>query len=253
MFDLNGKVALVTGSTRGIGRGIAEGMASRGAKVIINGRDAEAVERVTAEFAACGYQALGQAADITVKKDVTQLVERALAKWGRVDALVCNAGSNGPSGPMTALSDDDFDRMFDINVRSIIWLANLLAPQMAERKDGAIIIISSVAALRGSAKTGLYGVTKAAENALARSLAVEWGRSNIRVNSIMAAVIETELSRRLFEDKARLAKRLSITPLGRVGQPKDIAGIAVLLASEEGSYITGQTIVADGGASIGWD
>lgn len=253
MFDLTRKVALVTGSTKGIGRAIAEEMARHGAKVVICSRSAQAVTDTVAQLSAAGHAAIGEPCDVTVKADVERLVAKVLAEWGRIDILVCNAGSNGPHGPMTALADDAYDQIFDLNVRSVIRLANLVLPQMAERRDGALIVISSIAALRGSNKTGIYGVTKAAENALVRSLAVEWGPSNIRVNSIMAAVIETDMSKRLFADKERLAKRLSITPLKRVGQPRDIAGIAVFLASEAGSYVTGQAIAADGGASIGWD
>ena len=252
MFDLKGKVALITGSTKGIGKSIAQEMARAGAKVVVSSRKAEAVAAVTNEFAALGYTALGVPCNIGAKADLQKLVDATLAEWGRIDILVCNAAINPVFGPMAKVSDDAFDKMMGSNIRSIFWLANMALPQMAARKDGAMIIISSIAALRGSNVNGLYGVTKAADAGLGRALAVEWGPHNIRVNSIAPGLIKTDFARALWEDEARRARREAMTPLRRLGDPQDIGGVAVFLASEAARFVTGQLLVVDGGVSIGW-
>ena len=252
MFDLTGKVALITGSTKGIGKSIAEEMARAGAKVVISSRKADAVEAVTQEFTAQGYTALGVPCNIGSKADLQNLVDKTLAKWGRIDILVCNAAINPVFGPLAKVSDDAFDKMMGSNIRSVFWLANMVLPQMAERKDGAMVIISSIAALRGSNVNGRYGVTKAADAGLGRALAVEWGPHNIRVNSIAPGLIKTDFARALWEDEERRKRREALTPLRRIGDPQDIGGVAVFLASAAARFITGQLLVVDGGASIGW-
>jgi NAD(P)-dependent dehydrogenase (short-subunit alcohol dehydrogenase family) len=153
---------------------------------------------------------------------------------------------------MIGVSDDAFEKIMGTNVKSVFWLANMVLPQMAERKDGAVIIVSSIAALRGSNVNGLYGVSKAADAGLARALAVEWGPHNVRVNSIAPGLIKTDFARALWEDEARRARREAMTPLRRLGEPDDIGGVAVFLASSAARFITGQLIVADGGVSVGW-
>ena len=252
MFDLTGKVALITGSTKGIGKSIAEEMARAGAKVVISSRKAEAVAAVTKEITAKGHDALGVPCNIGNKAELRNLVDATLAKWGRIDILVCNAAINPVFGPMAKVSDDAFDKMMGSNIRSIFWLANMVLPQMAERKDGALIIISSIAALRGSNVNGLYGVTKAADAGLGRALAVEWGPHNIRVNSIAPGLIKTDFARALWEDVERRKNREAMTPLRRLGDPQDVGGVAVFLASDAGRFVTGQLLVVDGGVSIGW-
>lgn len=250
MFSLAGKVALVTGSSRGIGKSIAEQMANAGAKVVISSRKANVCESVRAEFAARGQEAIAVPCNVGRKEELKNLVDAVMAKCGRIDILVCNAATNPVFGPMIDAPDDAFDKIMLTNVKSVFWLANMVLPQMAERKDGAMIVISSIGALRGSSQLGLYGTSKAAEAALCRALACEWGPKNIRVNCIAPGLIRTDFARALWEDETRRKAREASTPLRRIGEPQDIGGIAVFLASTAGSYITGQMIVADGGVTI---
>ena len=250
MFDLKGKVALITGSTKGIGKSIAEELAKAGAKVVISSRKAEACEAVTKELTGKALEAISLPCNVAHKAQLQQLVDSTMKKWGRIDILVCNAATNPVYGPTANASDEAFDKIMGTNIKSNWWLCNMVIPQMAERKDGAVIIVSSIAALRGSSVIGLYGVSKAADAALVRSLACEWGPSNIRVNAILPGLIKTDFARALWEnDKARKAREDS-TPLRRLGEPEDIGGIAVFLASAAGNFVTGQTIVADGGVTI---
>jgi len=252
MFDLTGKVALITGSTKGIGKSIAEEMARAGAKVVVSSRKADAVEAVTKELVAQGREAIGVPCNIGSKQELQNLVDKTMAKWGRIDILVCNAAINPHFGSITKVTDEVFDKMMGSNVRSIFWLSNMVLPQMAERKDGAMVIISSIAALRGSNVNGLYGVTKAADAGLGRALAVEWGPHNIRVNSIAPGLIKTDFARALWEDEERRKRREATSPLRRLGDPQDIGGVAVFLASDAARFMTGQLLVVDGGVSIGW-
>lgn len=252
MFSLKDRVALVTGSTKGIGKAIAQSMAIAGAKMVISSRTPEAVQAVTEEFRASGFEAMGCPCDVGIKSDLERLVSAAVERWGRIDCLVCNAAIDAPLGPLSEVTDDAVDWQLTVNVKSVLWLANLVLPQMATRSEGSMTIISSIAALRGSSATPFYSATKLAEVGLARALAVEWGSRNIRVNCILPGVIKTDMGRTTSNDDARLARRLAITPLKRLGEPDDIAGIAVFLASQAAKFITGQMIVADGGASIGW-
>ena len=249
MFSLKGKVAVVTGSSRGIGKSIIEQMANAGASVVVSSRKAEACESVRAEFAARGQEALAVPCNVGRKEELQKLVDTVMAKWSRIDVLVCNAASNPVFGPMVNAPDDAFDKIMLTNVKSVFWLANMVLPQMAGR-GGAMIIISSIGALRGSSQLGLYGTSKAAEAGLCRALACEWGPKNVRVNCIAPGLIRTDFARALWEDKARRKAREALTPLRRIGEPKDIGGIAVFLASQAGSFITGQMIVADGGVTI---
>lgn len=250
MFSLQGKVALVTGSTRGIGKAIAEQMAEAGAKVVISSRKAEACEAVRAEFALRGLEALAVPCNVGRKEEVRRLVDTVLERWDRIDVLVCNAASNPVFGPMLNASDEAFDKIMATNVKSVFWLANMVLPQMAERRDGAMIIISSISALRGSTQLGLYATSKAAEAGMCRALACEWGPRNIRVNCIAPGLIRTDFARALWEDEAKRKMREALTPLRRIGEPRDIGGIAVFLASQAAAFITGQLIVADGGVTI---
>ena len=250
MFSLAEKVALVTGSTRGIGKSIAEQMAHAGAKVVISSRKADACESVRAEFAARGQEAIAAPCNVGRKEEIKNLVDAVMAKWGRIDILVCNAATNPVFGPMADASDEAFDKIMVTNVKSVFWLANMALPQMAERKDGAMIVVSSIGALRGSSQLGLYGTSKAAEAGLCRALACEWGPKNIRVNCIAPGLIRTDFARALWQDESRRKAREALTPLRRIGEPKDIGGIAVFLASEAGAFVTGQMIVADGGVTI---
>ena len=249
-FDLTGQVAVVTGSSKGIGRSIAEIMAAMGAKVVVSSRKADACEEVAAGIRKAGGDATVIPCHIGRKEDCQALVKGAIAKYGRIDSMVCNAAVNPYFGPLSGISDEQWDKIMESNIRSNLWLANLTAPGMAERGGGTITIVSSIGGLKGSAKLGAYAVSKAADFGLARSLAVELGPKNIRVNAIAPGLVKTDFARALWEDKANLDKRLENSPLKRIGEPDDIGGIAAFLASSAASFITGQVIVADGGVTI---
>src|SRR5712672_4098204 len=247
LFDLSGKVAIITGSSRGIGRAIAEAFAEAGGRVVISARNAAPCEEVAAAIRAKGGEAIAVTARISDKAQLENLVAKTREAWGGVDILVCNAAVNPHYGSLEKLSDEVFERMMINNVLSNLWLSRMVAPEMRERRDGSIIYIISVAAVRVTTVLGMYGVTKAADYALSRSLAAEWGPDNVRVNCIAPGLIETEFARALYEDPERRAKREAETPLRRLGQPVDIAGAALLLASPAGAFISGTTIVVDGG------
>ena len=251
LFDLSGQVAVVTGSSRGIGRAIAERMAEHGARVVVSSRKIEACHEVVEAIRAAGGEAMAIACNIGRKDEVQALVDAALAAWGRVDSLVCNAAINPHFGPMATIGDDAWDRIMGTNIRSNLWLANLVAPGMAARGGGSITVVSSIAGLRGSPVLGAYGVSKAADMQLVRNLAVEWGPQGIRANAIAPGLVRTDFARALWEDDAVLRRRTRDTPLGRIGEPDEIAGAAVFLAATAGRFMTGQTIVIDGGVLAG--
>ncbi len=251
LFDLSGKVALVTASSRGIGRGIAERMAEAGAKVVISSRKADACAAVVDDFTKRGLTAISVPCNVSAKEELQNLADKTLQKWGRIDVLVCNAGINPVYGSLSEITDAAFDKIMATNVRSTLWLCNMVIPQMAQRKDGAVILISSVAGLKGNKVIGTYGISKAAEMQLTRNLAVEWGKQNIRVNAIAPGIIRTDFAKALYENPEILKRVQAQAPLGRIGEVDEIAGIAVMLASKAGAFMTGQVIVADGGVTIG--
>lgn len=249
-FDLSGKVAIVTGSTRGIGRSIADHLAAAGARVVISSRKADACEQVAAEIRKAGGEATAIAAHIGDKAQLENLVGETRKRWGKIDVLVCNAASNPYYGPMSGLPDEAFNKILQNNIVANHWLANLVLSEMAARKDGVVIIVSSIGGLKGTSALGAYAISKAADMQLARNLAVEWGPHNIRVNCIAPGLVKTDFARALWENPEVLHKYESQTPLRRIGEPDDIGGIAVFLASRAGAFVTGQTIVADGGVTI---
>jgi NAD(P)-dependent dehydrogenase (short-subunit alcohol dehydrogenase family) len=251
LFDLSGKVALITGSSRGIGKAIAVQMAAHGARVVISSRKQESCAVVAAEITAAGGTALAHACHVGHKEELKGLVDAALAAFGRIDVLVCNAATNPHFGPTSSLTDEAFDKLLRTNLYSNLWLCNLTLPGMAARNDGAVIIVSSVSGFMGSALLGAYGISKAADMQLARNLAVEWGAHNIRVNCIAPGVIKTKFSQALWADPTRAEALARGYPLRRLGEVDDVAGVAVMLAARAGSFITGQTIVIDGGGLIG--
>lgn len=252
LFDLSGKVAIITGSSRGIGRAIAVRMAEQGAKVVISSRKEAACLDVVAEINAAHGEgrAIAIPANISSKEDLQRLVDETNQAFGQIDILVCNAASNPYYGPMAGIADDQFRKILENNVLANHWLINMVAPQMVERKDGAIIIVSSIGGLRGSPVIGAYNVSKAADMQLARNLAVEFGPHNVRVNCIAPGLIKTDFARALWEDPARLKEVNERAPLRRIGDPDEIAGTAIYLASRAGSFVTGQNIVVDGGVTI---
>ena len=251
LFDLSGKVAIVTGSSRGIGKAIAVQMALHGARVVISSRKAESCAAVVAEIAAAGGTAMAQAAHVGHKEELEALVNTTISRWGRIDVVVCNAATNPHFGPSISITDAALEKVIQTNLYSNIWLCNLTLPRMAERKDGAVIIISSVAGFYGTQLLGAYAISKAADMQLARNLAVEWGPHNIRVNCIAPGVIRTHFAKALWADPERAAALARRYPLRRLGEPEDVAGIAVMLAARAGNFITGQTVVVDGGGLIG--
>jgi NAD(P)-dependent dehydrogenase (short-subunit alcohol dehydrogenase family) len=250
LFDLSGKTAIITGSSRGIGRAIAEAFAEAGGRVVISARNLGPCEEAAAAIRARGGEAIAVPARISDKAQLENLVAKTREAWGRVDILVCNAAVNPHYGSLEKLTDEVFERMMVNNVLSNLWLARMAAPDMRERRGGAIIFITSTAALRSTTMLGMYGVTKTADYALCRNLAAEWGPDNIRVNCIAPSVVTTQFARVLYEDPERRAAREAGTLLKRLGEPDDIAGVALMLASRAGAYITGQTIVVDGGTTI---
>lgn len=250
MFSLEGKVAVITGSSRGIGRAIAERMAQAGARVVVSSRQATACEPVAEGIREAGGEAIVIPCNISSKEALQNLVDQTGAELGAIDILVCNAASNPVFGPMKDVDDDAFDKIMQNNVRSSFWLANMTAPAMAARGGGSIIIISSVAGLLGNSNIGVYGISKAADFQLARNLAIEWGKQNVRANCIAPGLIKTDFSRALWENPEALAHVERVTPLGRIGEPDEIAGVAVFLASDAAAYLTGQGIVVDGGSTI---
>jgi NAD(P)-dependent dehydrogenase (short-subunit alcohol dehydrogenase family) len=250
VFDLHGRVAVITGSTRGIGLAIAQRMAEFGANVVISSRKEDACVQAADAITKTGGTALAIPANIGDREALQKLVDRTIAKWGKIDILVCNAAINPHFGPLRTIEDSAFDKIMASNVRSNLWLCNMVIPQMAERKDGAVVIISSIAGLKGNTMLGAYGISKAADFQLVRNLAVEWGSANVRVNAIAPSIVRTDFARALWENPETYKDAVARYPLGRIGEPDDIAGAAIFLASRAGAFVTGQVIVVDGGVTI---
>ena len=250
LFSLAGKVALVTGSSRGIGRACAEELAKLGAKVSVSSRKPEACDEVVAAIRTAGGEAVTIPCNVGRKDEVLALAEKAVAVWGHVDVLVCNAAVNPAMGPMAAGTDEQFDKILTANVKSQLWLCNQLLPQMAARGGGSVIVLSSIAGLIGQKTIGLYGISKAADAAIIRNLAVEWGRKGVRANAIAPGLIRTDMARALWENPAFHDAACKASALGRIGEPREIAAAVCFLASDACRFLTGQTLVVDGGALI---
>lgn len=251
LFDLTGKVAIVTGGSRGIGRAICERLAQHGAKVVVSSRKLDACQEVVEGITAAGGTAMAVACNIGRKTELQALVDATIASYGQVDVLVCNAAVNPYFGPSQDIPDEAYDRIMNSNVRSNLWLCQMAIPGMAARATGSVIIVSSIGGFRGSPRLGIYGVSKAADMQLARALATEWGPRGVRVNAIAPGLVRTDFARALWEDPANLKKRTRDTPLLRIGEPDEIAGAAVFLASAASGFMTGQSMVIDGGVLAG--
>ena len=251
LFDLSGKVAVITGSSRGIGKAIAEAMADAGAKVTISSRKPGPCQEVADAINAKHGEgtAIAVPANISSKEDLQAMVDATNKAFGKIDICVCNAASNPYYGPMSGIEDDAFAKILQNNIISNNWLIQMCVPLMRERKDGAVIIVSSIGGLRGSPVIGAYNISKAADFQLARNLATELGVDNIRVNCIAPGLIKTDFAKALWDNPDTLKRSLSGTPLKRIGEPEEIAGAAVYLASKAGAYMTGQMMVVDGGAT----
>jgi NAD(P)-dependent dehydrogenase (short-subunit alcohol dehydrogenase family) len=253
LFDLSGKIAIVTGSSRGIGRAIAEGLAHHGAKVVISSRKQDACDEVAKAIndSHGDERAIAIAASISDKDALQALVEETKQRLGKIDILVCNAASNPYYGPMAGISDDQFRKILDNNVIANHWLVQMVAPEMLERGEGSIIIVSSVGGLTSSTVIGAYNISKAADLQLVRNLAAEFGPKGVRVNAIAPGLVRTDFARALWENPEILKRVTSVAALKRIGEPGELAGAAIFLASEAASFVTGQTIIVDGGSTFG--
>lgn len=253
MFDLTGKTAIITGATRGIGRAIAEQMALHGAQVVISSRKADACQAVADQInqsAGRNDLALALPCNIGVKDQLKSLVDETLRHFGKIDILVCNAATNVHHGPSATIADEAFAKIIDTNLKSTHWLCHMVLPGMVQQRNGAIVVVSSIAGLRGSKEIGTYGISKAGEIALVRNIAVEFGQYNIRANAIAPGLIKTDFARALWENPAYLNERINATPLRRIGEPLDIAGAALFLVSKASAFMTGQVLVVDGGVTV---
>ncbi len=252
LFDLTGKVAVITGSSRGIGKASAFELARAGARVVISSRKQDACDAVAAAInAEFGEgRAIAVAAGISSKDALRHLVDETRRQFGRIDILVCNAASNPYYGPLEGIADDQFRKILDNNIVSNHWLIQMVVSEMRERRDGSVIIVSSIGGLRGSDVIGAYNVSKAADFQLARNYAVEYGPDNVRVNCIAPGLIKTDFARALWDTPEAETRSSRHTPLRRLGDPIDIAGAVVYLASHASRYMTGQAMVVDGGVTI---
>lgn len=255
LFSLRGKVAVVTGGTRGIGRAIAEELGRAGAAVALCSRKRDACEAAQRELAGAGIDAMAQSCNVSRRDELQAFVDAVYARWGGVDIVVANAATNPYFGPLTSIADEAFDKIFTNNVKSVLWLAAMTLEKMAQRakdanRTASFIVVGSIGGLIANTVIGAYGVSKAADHQMVRNLAAEWGPRGVRVNAIAPGLVKTEFARALWEDPERSAARIAATPLRRLGEPRDIGGIAVFLASEAAAFVTGQCIVADGGVTI---
>ena len=254
LFDLTGKVAVITGSTKGIGKAIAEQMAPHGARVVVSSRKADICAQVSDEINALvegqGGEAIGIAANISRKEDLENLVAKTREVWGKIDILVCNAAANPYYGSMLGINDEQFDKIMDNNIKSNHWLSSMVIPEMQARKDGVIIIISSIGGIVGHTTLGAYGLSKAADMALARNIGAEFGGDNIRANAIAPGLIKTDFAKTLWDNPEYLKKATANCPLNRIGEPNEIAGATVFLASAAGAFMNGQTLIIDGGRTM---
>ena len=252
LFDLSGKSAIITGSSRGIGKAIAHRLAEHGANVVVSSRKLDACEAAVAEInAAVGREAaIAVPANISSKDELQRLVDETNRAFGKVDVLVCNAASNPYFGPMGGIADEQFHKILQNNIVSNHWLIQMAAPQMLARGDGSIIVISSVGGLKGSDIIGAYNISKAADLQLVRNLALEFGPKGVRVNAICPGLVQTDFARALWENPDILKAATARSCLRRIGQPDEIAGMAVFLAAKAGAFTTGQSLVIDGGSTI---
>lgn len=249
-FSLEGKVTIITGSSRGIGRAAAELMAQLGARVVVSSRKPEPCEEVVKEIRSKGGEAISIPCNISRRNEVEALLKNAESTLGPIDVLVCNAAVNPYYGPLGEIPDEAFDKIMSSNVKSNLWLCNLAIPGMAARGGGAVVIVSSIAGLRGSLNLGAYGISKAADFGLTRNLALEWGPRNVRVNCVAPGLIKTDFARALWENPQALAFRNEHTPLRRIGTPEEVGSVIAFLASPAASFMTGEIVVVDGGVMI---
>jgi len=250
LFDLSGKVAIITGSSRGIGENIARGLAEFGAKVVITGRKQENIDQVAVSMTNDGYDVLPVACHVGNEDDLKNLLEKTLEKYGGVDILINNAATNPVYSPIEDMSSELFDKMMNINVKAAFTLSNLCLKSMKERGGGSIIHISSVEGIKPSPGLSLYSVNKAALIMLSKSQAKEWGGYKVRSNVICPGLVKTKFSSALWSNKEILDHWSENLPLHRMAQPEEMVGLALFLASGASSYCTGAAFTADGGYLI---
>jgi len=250
LFDLSGQVAVVTGSSRGIGRAIAEGLGAHGARVVVSSRRAEGCEETAEAIGKAGGEAMVIPCNVSHEEQLQALVDQTLSKWGRIDSLFCNAAANPHYGPFLDIPDDMYDKTMLVNVRNVMKLCRMAVPAMTAQGGGSIVITSSTGAIRGSDHLGTYCLTKAADVQMVKNLAVAHGKDNIRANAILPGLVKTHFAKALWDDPNLLAESEKVTPLGRIGEVEDLAGIAVYLASPAGRWTTGQSFVIDGGWAV---
>lgn len=249
-FDLTGRVAIITGASKGIGKAIARGLAAQGASVVVSSRKQESVDEVAAEFRADGLEATGIACHVGDESQLSNLVEKTISTYGGVDILINNAATNPVFGPLEQMTGEVFDKVMNVNVKACMLLANLCKPSMAARGHGAIVNIASVEGLKPSPMMSIYSVSKAALIMLTQTQAREWGNDGIRSNAICPGLIQTKFSAALWQNEQILDHFVSQTPSGRMAQPEEMVGLALYLASNAGSFSTGGVFTADGGYMI---
>ena len=251
LFDMTGKVAIVTGSSRGIGEAIAHALADHGARVTITSRNLEPCQQV-ADAINARHQgaAIAVSSNLSSKDSLQAMVDATVEAFGPVDVLVCNAASNPHYGPMATITDEQLRKTLDNNIVAQHWLIQMCVPSMIERKAGSVILVSSIGGLRGSPILGAYAITKAADIQMTKNLAREYGPHNVRINTIAPGLVRTDFAKALWENPENLKHSTSNASLGRIGEPHEIAGAAVYLASDASSFMTGQVMVVDGGVVV---
>jgi NAD(P)-dependent dehydrogenase (short-subunit alcohol dehydrogenase family) len=249
LFDLTGKVVLVTGASSGMGKAIAEAMGVFGAKIIVSSNDTEGGIETVNNLKNSLLEAVFIPCDMSKKAEIKQLYDKSIEIYGKIDVFVSCVGIAQPNAFLD-INAADFEKIMALNLQSAIYLTKLIIPPMRGRKDGSIMYLASIAGVRGNKMIGLYGISKAGLIQLARNLAVEFGPDNIRVNAISPGMINTPFSQDLMSSEDFMKKRIALTPLRRVGEAEEIAGVAVMLASKAGAFITGQNIIVDGGTVI---
>jgi dehydrogenase/reductase SDR family member 4 len=250
MIDFGGQVAIITGSTRGIGLATARLFAAANARVVISSRKPEACEAVRRDLAGAGRDVLAIAAHAAREDEIANLVARTIERFGRLDIVVANVGTNPVFAPLTDLPEESWSRILETNLAGPLRLARHALPRMAAGGGGAMVMVSSINAQRGVAGSNAYGISKAALEQMTRQLAVEWGERNVRVNAVSPGTVRTDMVRRLMERPGVAERIVSATPLRRIAEPEDVAAAIAFMASGLARHVTGQVLTVDGGQTI---